>query len=517
MKATDKNQLTNKSVSRRSILKGAIALGAMTVGSGLALNIAKPGTAEAMTKKFPKKWDETWDVVVVGSGFAGLAAASEAARTGAKVVIIEKMPIYGGNSIISGGTYNAPDDKFHLREKLNRGNDSPQLHKEDMLKGGDYYNIPGLVEVMTNGATDALNWLIDEGGLQIRQIVTRGGGHSGFRGHLSVEASGRPNVEAVRKIGEKRGVKIRTETELTWIWRRDADSPVEGVEVKKGKKLSNIKINKALVLASGGFSRDIKMRMAFNPGIVSEFNSTNQPGATGEVIRYAQAIGADALQLAFIQLYPCAEPESGTLDTSSAYGTRGAGFGVIYVDKQGRRFISELARRDVVSYAQIKLGAKPTYSILTLAMMKKMDAEKDLVDGVKKGRFIEGKTIEELASKVGLPKETFVSTIMNYNKNMAEGKDPEFGKKIAKEMMPISEGPFYALPQWPAVHHTMGGLRINNNAQVIDIWGKPIQKLYAAGEVTGGVHGSNRLSGNAYTDCFVFGRVAGMNAAKEKA
>ena len=150
-------------------------------------------------------------------------------------------------------------------------------------------------------------------------------------------------------------------------------------------------------------------------------------------------------------------------------------------------------------------------------MMKKMDAEKDLVDGVKKGRFIEGKTIEELASKVGLPKETFVSTIMNYNKNMAEGKDPEFGKKIAKEMMPISEGPFYALPQWPAVHHTMGGLRINNNAQVIDIWGKPIQKLYAAGEVTGGVHGSNRLSGNAYTDCFVFGRVAGMNAAKEKA
>ena len=516
-----KDKLEGKGVSRRSILKGAAAFGALAAGSGLALNLAAPGSAEAMVKKLPTKWDETWDVVVIGSGFAGLAAAAEAAGGGSKVVVLEKMPTYGGNSIINGGVYASYDDKFHLREKLNLGADSPQQHVTDTLKGGDYYNLPELVENMAKGATDALNWMIEEGGAVIRPTVTRAGGHTAYRTHAADTGVGREYTEALRKIGAKRGVKIALNSEITWIWRKDADpkSPVLGVEVKRGKKVLNIKAIKAVILASGGFSRDIKMRMAHNPRLVPEFNCTNQPGSTGETIRFAEAVGADTLQLNFIQLYPFAEPETGILDTPAVYPFNGPGYGIVYVNKLGKRFVSELERRDVCAFAQINLGPnmKPTWSIFSDDMVLKMGGSKGEIEaGLAKGRFVKADSIAELAGKLSLPADALVETINKHNKYLEEGKDPEFNKPITKVMIPMVKGPFYGLPQWPAVHHCMGGIRIDKNAQVLDVFYDVIPRFYAAGEITGGVHGSNRLGSNAIPDCVVHGRIAGINAAKEK-
>jgi len=517
-----KEKTAGKGVSRRSMLKGALALGAMTATGGFALNMAAPGSAEAMIKPMPKKWDETWDVVVVGSGFAGLAAAAEAAGAGSSVVILEKMPTYGGNSIINGGVYASWDDEFHYREKLNLGDDSPKLHIADTLKGGDYYNLPELVANLANGATAALNWMIDEGGAKIRPTVTRAGGHSAYRTHAANTGVGREYTEALRKICEKRGVKPTLNSEVTWIWRKDTDpkSPVLGVEIKRGRRVVNIKAKKAVIMASGGFSRDIKMRMAHNPRLVPEFNCTNQPGATGETIRFAEAVGADSLQLNFIQLYPFAEPESGILDTPAVYPFNGPGYGIVYVTKQGKRFVNELERRDVCAFAQINLGgnAKPTYSIFNDAMVIPMGgANEEIAAGLAKGRFVKADSISELAAKVGIPSGNLVETIDKHNRYLVDGKDPEFGKPITKVMIPMVKGPFYALPQWPAVHHCMGGIRINAKAQVIDVFGEVIPKFYAAGEFTGGVHGSNRLGSNAIPDCVVHGRIAGTNAAKEKA
>jgi urocanate reductase len=521
MKREDVETAATKGVSRRSLLKGAVAAGA-AAASGIALNMAVPGAAEAMIKKLPAKWDETWDVVVIGSGFAGLAAAAEAAGKGAKVVILEKMPTYGGNSIINGGVYASCDDEFHYRQKLNLGDDSPQQHLTDTLKGGDYYNIPELVNVMVNGATDALNWMIDEGGARIRPTVTRAGGHTAYRTHAAVAGVGREYTEALRKIAEKRGAKIVLNSEVTWIWRKDADpkSPVLGVEIKRGRRTLNIKAAKALILASGGFSRDIKMRMAHNPRLVPAFGCTNQPGATGEMIRFAEAIGADSLQLNFIQLYPFAEPESSVLDTPAVYPFNGPGYGIVYVNKLGKRFVNELERRDVCAFAQINLGAdmKPTWSIFNHGMILKMGGSYEEVEvGLKKGRFVKADSIREMAGKLGIPADALVKTIEDHNRYLEQGKDPDFNKPITKVMIPLVQGPFYAVAQWPAVHHCMGGIRINPNAQVIDVFGAVIPKLYAAGEVAGGIHGSNRLGSNAIPDCVSFGRVAGINAAKEKA
>jgi len=511
--------LTNS--SRRGFLKTSLAVGLAAASGAFALNMASPGTAEAASRQLPQKWDDSTEVLIIGTGFAGCSAAAQAAKDGAKVLIVDKMRTYGGNSIINGGVYASSGDKYNYRQKYNLGDDSVDQHFKDFLKGGDNYSIPALAKVVAEGATDCLNWMIDEGGAVIRPALLKTGGHTAYRTHPA--GSGSVYVNALKKIAEKHGAKYKLASEVTWIWRANADpkSPVLGVEIKRGNKKENIKVKNGIVIASGGFSRDAKMRAAHYPYLAGDdWNCTNHPGATGEMIRYAEAIGADSLQMCFIQLYPYADPDTGILDSPALYPFNGPGNGIVYVTNQGKRFISELARRDHVSFAQIALGpkGKPTYTIFSDEMIEKLGGTRKEVDaGLKHGRFIVADTIAELAKKIGMPSDALVDTIEKHNRYLAEGKDPEFGKQISKAMTPMVTGPFYAVPQWPAIHHCMGGLRINENAQVIDVFGNVIPKLYAAGEVTGGVHGSNRLGSNAIPDCVVFGRVAGRNVAKEKA
>jgi fumarate reductase flavoprotein subunit len=517
-KSSENSEKTaNAGISRRGFLQTICGAGALAATPAMALHFLTGNAEAAAVRMLPKKWDEETDVVVVGSGFAGLSAAAEAAARGSNTIIVEKMPIYGGNSRINGGGFNAWTDKLQLRQTLKRGDDSAELHFQDTLKGGDYYNIPELARVLVDNAPAALDWMLNEGGLKLKNVIIRIGGHSAYRDHVTLDGTGRGYIEALKKIAERNGVnKIRLNSKVSWIWRKDPSSPVLGIELETPRGKKNIRIKKALVLTSGGFGRDIKMRQMFNPNITAAYNCTNQPGATGEVIRYAEAIGADALQLCFIQLYPTADPDSGTLDKYALYPSRMPSYGGVFVDFSGKRFVGELERRDVVSRAEINSGGKRAFTVFTEKMIPNVTTQEEVNGGIAAGRVWKANTLAELSKLMDVPGAALENTIAKHNQYLKEGKDPEFGKPFTPQMSAVAEGPFYSVAQWPSVHHCMGGLRINPLAQVIDIWGEPIPRLYAAGEVTGGVHGSNRLGANASPDAVVFGRIAGTNAAKEK-
>lgn len=457
----------------------------------------------------PEHWDESTDIIIIGSGFAGFAAAAEARSRGSEVLILEKMSYFGGNSIIAGGGYCCWDSRLKLRETLGLGEDTPELHMEDTLRGGGYYNDSALVEVLVREAPAGLDWLIDAGAV-FQQMLHRIGGHSAYRSHHAACNL----ADVVKKHGLSMGAQLRLNTAVTALCRDSKGGPVSGVRVFENGATKTIEARRGVIVASGGFGNDVAMRTIYQPAVGAAYNCTNHKGATGEVIQFARAVGADVLHMEFIQLYPCAEPERGVIDKFALDCYSGPGYGLIYVNKDGRRFVNELLGRDAVSNAQIKAGEKPTYSILNGAVFEKMGRTKaELQKAVATGRIIEANTIAQLAHALGIPSENLYNTVSRHNDAVRNKVDPDFGKPVTSQMRMLTEGPFYAIAQWPSVHYTMGGLRINKNAQVIDIWGDPIPGLYAAGEVCGGIHGSNRLGGNAIAECIVFGRIAGRNAS----
>ena len=462
----------------------------------------------------PEHWDETTDVAVIGSGFAGLAAAVGARDAGVRVVIIEKMSHYGGNSIISGGGCCSYDSKLHLRQKLGLGEDSWQLHMDDTIKGGDSKSVPELVEVMTKNAPDAVDFFVDIG-VRFADTLPRIGGHSAHRSYLAEGNKGIMMTDPLLDTALKKGSEIRLNTAVKRIWRSDDKSPVAGLELESDGKITELRVNRAVVIASGGFARDVELRLKYNPNLTDAYNCSNHKGASGECIRFAQSIGADVIHMEHIQLFPTANPQNGGLDKQALDAYSSTGFGSINVDKSGRRFVNELGRRDEVSDAQI-LGVKdkPTYTILNHAIYDAIAVTDEEIElGIKNGRVIAAETISELADKLDM---TYLKeTVERHNGYLAAGKDPEFNKSVSSYMIQMTDGPFYAIAQWPTIHFCMGGLRFDTDAHVLDKAGVPIQRLYAAGECCGGVHGANRLAGNAITECMVFGFIAGRNAAAE--
>ena len=468
---------------------------------------------DSTTYGVPSHWDEETDVAIIGSGYAGLAAAVEACNADAEVVILEKMPYYGGNSIISGGGYCSSDSKLKLREKLGLGEDSWQLHMRDTIKGGADLSLPELVEVLAKNAPDGINLFIDLG-VKYAGTLPLMGGHSAYRSYLPVNNKGIELSDPLRDHALSKGAELRLNTAVTRIWRADDSSPASGLSIESGGVTRNLRVRRALVIASGGFARDLEMRQRYNPQLTAAYNCSNHRGATGECIRYAQAIGADVIHMNYIQLFPTANPANGLLDKYALCAYSGTGFGVINVNKNGVRFTNELGGRDEVSDAQISTCEKPTYSILNRKIIETLDVPQSVIsEGIASGRIIASETAGGLADELGAP--VLPATIEAHNGYIREQKDPEFGKQMNAHMLPINQAPYYAIPQWPTVHFCMGGLRFDADAQVLDVNGSPIPRLYAAGECCGGIHGANRLAGNAIAECMVFGRIAGAGAGSE--
>lgn len=438
----------------------------------------------------------TTDVVVVGGGGAGLSAAIAAKEKGANVVLVEKMLMLGGNTNYATAGINAANTK--LQKKLGI-EDNAELFYNDTMKGGKNVNNPELVKKLTTDSANIIDWLTERGADLSEVVFT--GGQSAKRTHRPAggQAVGPVIVDALAETAEKDGIDVRTESEVTKLIK--TGDKVTGVEVKHKGETYNITA-KAVVMATGGFGANAKMVAEYKPSLEG-FGSTNSPAITGEGIKMVKAVGGDLVDMTEIQTHPTVVHKKTAMITEAVRGE-----GAILVNREGKRFVSELETRDVVSKAELEQTGKSAFLVFDQEVREKLGA----INGyVRKGFTVEGATVEELAGKIGVDAKGLVDTITKYNGYVKAGEDKDFGKTaLPRELV---KAPFYAIEVSPAVHHTMGGVRINTNAEVLTADGKVIPGLFAAGEITGGVHGANRIGGNAVTDITVYGKTAGENAA----
>ena len=499
-----------------------------------------------------KTIEKTTDVVVIGGGGAGLSAAIAAAQNGAKVILIEKTPLLGGNTIRAGGPYNAVDSnrqshlaaasdaamasierlltieyknethkKYQaaLKEELeaykaNKPNhlfDCIALHVLQTYDGGDYAGKIEFIEKLCSESLPTAQWLESNGLVWRDTIVTCPGG-LWPRAHIPQNAAGADFINTNKALADTLGVEIIMNCKGESLIQKDGR--VVGVNaVKNDGTPVVLSARKAVVLACGGFAASKELRKKYDPLLGENLGTTNNPANVGDGIKMAEAVNANLIGMEFIQCLPLGNPETGGLN-----GWIG-GIGVEYyyqVNKDGKRFMAEDGRRDVMTQALLKQPDSFSYVIadshVTFKDGKNLWGD-DVESLVAHKKIFRADTIEDLAKQINIDPVVLKQTNDAFNKAVEAGKDPEFNRSLFGEKM--DKPPFYASARMPTVHHTMGGVEINLNAQVLDADGKAIPGLYAAGEVTGGIHGKNRLGGNALVDIHVFGRIAGAHAAKE--
>ncbi len=450
------------------------------------------------------------DVIVVGAGGAGLTAAITAAENGAKVIVLEKMNNTGGNTLISGGEMAAPGNWLQEGEGIE---DSAEQFYQDILTGGDNENDPELVRVLADNAMDAAIWLRDDVKVQFEDYMLFFGGHSVKRSLVPLNASGVELIEKLQAKAESLGVEIHTNTPAVELIQENGK--VTGVKAESDGKEITYNASKSVVLATGGFGSNLEMRIANNPQMDEKILSTNSVGSTGDGITMAEALGAQTVDMQYIQTYPTCDPETGTLLYVGDVRLEGR---AILVNLEGKRFVEELERRDVISLAVTQQTGGVSYMFWDEASMQASGVnasyKKEYDNLIERGILVKADTVEEAAAHFGIDAAELQDTIDRYNQYCADGKDLEFNKR--GELTAFTDGPYYIMKTTPAIHHTMGGLKINTNAQVLDTNNEVIPGLYAAGEVTGDIHGTNRLGSDAIADITVFGRIAGENAAKNE-
>ena len=439
------------------------------------------------------------DVVVIGAGGAGLAAAVQARQDGVNnIVVLEKMPMVGGNTNRATGGLNAAGTAQQTAKGIE---DSAELMYKDTMKGGYDKNNPELVKKLTVEAKDSVEWLTSLGA--DLSDVGRMAGASVDRTHRPTggAAVGAHLVETLKKAADKEKIDIRLWNEVTEVI-LDKEGKVTGVKATNKEGTEYVIDTKVVIIAAGGFSANEEMVIKYKEDLKG-FATTNHSGATGDGIVLAEKLGADFVDMAEIQTHPTVVPEKAVMVTEAVRGN-----GAILINKDGKRFIDELKTRDVVSKAILEQKDKIAYLFFDEGLRKSLKATEEYFN---MNLVVEGNSVEELADKLKIDKAAMTESINKYNGYVTTKVDAEFKRADMKRQ--LSEGKVYAIPVTPAVHHTMGGIKINTNAEVANKDGKTIPGLFAAGEVTGGVHGGNRLGGNALADIITYGRTAGKNAA----
>ena len=469
--------------------------GIVADGSG-----AGAGTAE--------DYEATTDVVVVGGGGAGMTAAITVAENGKSVILLEKSDILGGNTSRASSGMNAAETHYEKEQGIE---DSVELFIEDTIKSGKEINDPELVRTLAENTSEAIDWLDKENAPLSGPLGTMGG-LSAKRTHRPVDAEGNVTsvgnflVSALGVRLEELGIEVVTGAAVNKIIMEDGKAVgVSGV----GAYGENITVHAdSVIIATGGFGGNMDRIVALRPDLAG-YISTNVATADGDAIDFLGEVGADFVDMEQIQLHPTVIPTDGAL-----VGEALRGDGAILVNREGVRFTNETGTRDAVSAAEVSQTGGNVWLIANQemyegsAVIKKLDKSGYLVTGADLDEL--AKAMEFDANATAALKET-VSTWSSY---VASGTDADFSRDIGTPLTDLSSGPYYAVNVGPGIHHCMGGVKINTDAQVISTDGTPIPGLYACGEVTGGIHGANRLGGNAVADIVVFGRIAGENASK---
>lgn len=539
---------------------------------GVAKAVKLAGVNPDILKKRPKpassmnRGDEeyTCDVVVIGGGGAGLSTAATVLQQGYNAIVLEKYPAVGGNTIRTGGPINAADPEWQRSFEENPGErhtiesllstdesdiheeyladfralkqefavyqeqfsdtkgylfDSPLLHrmqtyfggKRTDLQGNNIYGQYDLVKILTDRALESVKWLEDIGVEYDKDIVFAPVGALWRRGHKPVKKYGTAFILALSKYIEDMSGTIITDSPAKEFLIEDGE--IKGI-IATGVNGQKITVHaKAVVLASGGFGANTKMLKQYNTywsHIADDIKTTNSYAMTGDGILLGQTVGAELTGMGFTQMMPVADPNTGELFS----GLQVPPENFVIVNKQGKRFINEFAGRDVLTKAALAEGG--LFYLIADDEIKKTAANtsQEKIDRqVEAGTLFRADTLEELAVKVGMDPEVLVDTVNKYNSYVEAEHDPEFHKDTFS--LKVEKAPFYATPRQPAVHHTMGGLKIDTDTRVLDKNNQPIKNLYAAGEVAGGIHAGNRLGGNALADIFTFGRIAGQTAINE--
>ena len=537
-------------VATATITSDAIkeAAAAALVAAGLNADDYKTEVKADTTKAEDSTIDA--DIAIVGAGGAGMTAAITAAAEGKSVVILESQPMVGGNSVRATGGMNAGKTVYQDENEFGESAgvektlktaaekyadnatitalaktvseqwaayqadpkgyfDSVELMELDTMIGGKGINDPALVETLCSDSADAIDWL-DEHGITLHSVSSFGGA-SVKRIHRPVNAEGKTvsvgsyMIPLLQENCDKAGVQTLLNTTATELL-TDATGAVVGVKAT-GSTGETITVNaKAVVLTTGGFGANLEMVTEYKPELKG-FMTTNAAGAQGQGIEMATAVGADTVDMDQIQLHPTVYQETGLLVSESVRSMGG-----ILVNAEGKRFCNDLATRDAVSNAELEQPGAYAYIIFDQRIV---DDLKSCQKYIKNGLTVSADNYEDLAKAMGLEGDAiqnFVDTMDTWNAAVAAGEDKEFGRSNGMDA-DLSTAPYYAIKIAPGIHHTMGGLKINTDAEVLDTQGNVIPGLYAAGETTGGVHGGNRIGGNAVCDFVVFGRIAGNNAS----
>lgn len=493
------------------------------------------------------------DLIIVGAGGAGLSAAVTAKDLGVKnVLVLEKMPVIGGNTLRCASAFNAADPdrqkalpmtetlkeavvkaisekpvseehaklmadvKAKYEAYLKSGSktlfDCPEWHALQTYNGGDKVGHIPLIRQYSNNVLDTLHWMQSKGS-PVMDRVSQGAGALWQRTHQLDAPAGLGLIDPLYQSAVKQGVNFKLGMRVQDLILNDKGRVIGVTATDKVGNKYEFTSKDGVILATGGYSQNKEMRQKSAPHLTPEMVSTNQPGATGDGIVIATRHGADTTGMNYVQVYPLATPGTGALQGRAR---KMSGLDdVIDVNKNGERFVKEDARRDEFVAAIKKQPGGVVYDINDSSIVKPLNSfNEDVETLVSIGRIYKADSLADLAKQLGMLADKLEATVAEFNKMVEAKNDPKFGRKLFDR--PIVKPPFYATPRSPSIHHTMGGLQISTNAQVLDKNGKPIPGLYAAGEVTGGIHGSNRLGGNATADVLTFGRIAAKSAVAHK-